>query len=45
MDEAKKGVLMDIDEEKEEVSIKFAVSCGPTTSGLCPTPRNTWSRC
>ena len=23
---------------KEEVSIKFAVSCGPTTSGLCPTP-------
>ena len=30
---------------KEEEIIKHAVSCGPTTSGSYPTPRNTWSKC
>ena len=39
----RKGVLMDIEAEEEVHQI--AVSCGPTTSGLCHTLRNTCSRC
>ena len=45
MDQAKKKVFLWIFKEEEEVSMKFAVLCGPTTSGSYPTIRNTWSRC